>query len=304
MRIVFFGNNPRGAACLEKLISENEHIVAVVAHPINKILPIEGKNVKTIAEVHKISYIQPRKINEPENVNWLKSFKPDLFVLSGYNQILRTDILSIPKNGSINLHGGRLPQYRGVAPINWQIINGEQKGEAVILFVDEGIDTGDIIISEEYDISIDDTAKTILDKTLKIFPELLIKAIKQIKNGKVKAIKQNPEEGCYYARRYPRDGRIDWKNKKAFEIYNLIRALVNPYPGAFTYYKGQKVIIWKASLLKETIKGIPGRVVLKRKNGVVVTAIDKGLLIETVQPENGEIMNSMDILTELGSDFE
>jgi len=303
MKIVYFGNNPRGLVCLQKLLEESENIVAIVAHPEQKLSPEQGQNVKTVAIEKGLPVIQPKDINSPKSAEWLKSFMPDLFILSGYNQILKSNVLKIPRKGTINLHGGKLPEYRGVAPINWQIINGETVGGAAVLYVEEGIDTGDIIISQEYSIGIEDTAKSVLDITLKIFPEMLLKAVNLIKHGKVKPKKQDLEKGCYYTRRYMRDGRIDWKNMTALEVYNLIRALVEPYPGAFTYNNGEKVIIWKASLLKETIKGISGRVVLRREGGVVVIAKDMGLLIELVQHENGETMKANDYFNKTGIDL-
>ena len=297
MRILYFGNGVRGVKCLETLVNNNENIIGVVAHPNPE------STVAHLARELGLPVYQPERVNASSFVDEVVKLYPDLSILSGYNQILKKRIISIPKHGTINLHGGKLPEYRGVAPINWQIINGETTGGCAIIYVDEGIDTGDIIVQEYYDISLEDTAATVVEKTLEIFPRLLIETLEKIKTGTVKRIKQNVEEGCYYTRRYPRDGKIDWKSMTAMEVYNLVRALVKPYPGAFTYHGDAKIIIWKASLLREKIKGVPGRVPLKLENGVVVIAKDFGLLIEEISVgESEEVINPRQYFS-LGDDL-
>lgn len=303
MKIVYFGNNPRGVVCLRRLIDNSDDIVAVVAHPEEKTIGYQGRSVYQIATDNDIPCRRPEKVNSAENVDWLKSLNSDLFILSGYNQILRAGVLGIPSGGTINLHGGKLPQYRGVAPINWQIINGETKGACSVIFVDEGIDTGDIIAEKEYEIALNDTAETVVNKTLAIFPDLLVDAIERIKSDKLALVHQDPAQACYYTRRYPRDGEIYWRDMTALQVHNLIRALVAPYPGAFTHYGGDKVTIWKASLLERKVVGVPGRVVLRQRNGVVITAMDRGLLIESVQPDNSEIVPAREYFTALGKDL-
>lgn len=287
MRIVFFGNGIRGITCLEALWEKGRRneIVGVVTTP-----DVMGEMAQKAKEMG-FQTMQPEKINGEEAIREVSYLKPDLFILAGYNRILKKEILSIPSRGAINLHGGRLPEYRGVAPINWQIINGEAMGGCVILFVDEGIDTGDIIAQELYEITMDDTAATILEKTLELFPPMLVNALNEIEGGTVKRIRQNPLEGRYYTRRYPRDGKIVWKEMTAVQIYNLIRALVKPYPGAFFTCRGKKIIVNRASLFQEDIRGIPGRVSLFRGGGIVVIAKDRGILIEEISQE-GETAKS------------
>ena len=283
MRILYFGNNIRGISCLESLVRDtNTHEIIGVVSP-----PDEMSEMAVKARDLGFRVLQPQKVNGENCINEIKSLKPDLFILAGYNQILKKTLLSLPARGAINLHGGKLPEYRGVAPINWQIINGEAEGGCAILFVDEGIDTGDIIAQELYEITTEDTAATVLEKTIEIFPRMLIKVVDEIGKGVVKRIKQDPLKGCYYTRRYPRDGRILWEEMTAFNVYNLVRALTKPYPGAFSFYKSSKIIINKASLLQEEIRGIPGRVALFKGDGVVVIAKDKGIVIEELSI-NGE----------------
>lgn len=303
MRILYLGNNIRGVVCLKALVEHGEEIIGVVVQPgLKEENPAES--VQEIAKSYGCPVYQPTRVNAPEFLKQVRDLAPDLAILVGYNQILKKDLIEIPKLGCINLHGGKLPEYRGVAPINWQIIRGETTGGIAILFVDEGIDTGDIIAQVRFEITLKDTAKTILDKTLELFPPLLLEVLSKFKSGRVPRIKQNREEGCYYTRRYPWDGQIHWQEMTAWEVYNLIRALVKPYPGAFTYHRGEKLFIWKASWLAETIRGIPGRICLRREKGVVILAKDRGLLIEEVQPEKGPLVPANAYFKNLGEDLQ
>ncbi len=309
MKILYMGNKNRGLICLEALLKEGEDICGVVISPFPKIkaggkkTKPEYEALKQFAIKKKISVFQPLKINAPLLVRKIKKMSPDLIVMAGYNQILKKEIIKIPKKGVINLHGGKLPQYRGSSTLNWMIINGETEGGVAIISIDRGVDTGDIIAEENFEIKPDDTIQDVVDKTDKIFPSLLIKIIREIKNGVVKRKPQSLEEGVYYHTRHPRDGKINWERLSAKEIYNLIRALTHPYPGAFTYFNNKKLFIWKASLLKENIRGIPGRVCLRRPPGVIVISADKGLLITKVQTENKTECDANDFFKRLPVDL-
>lgn len=249
----------------------------------------EGQPLATMARRMKLDLLQPEKVNDPIFLAHLGAIAPDLFVLAGYNQILHTQILGIPSHGTINLHGGKLPEYRGTAPINWQIINGEAQGGCCILYVDEGIDTGDIIEQQLYDITLEDNAATAVDKTLKIFPPMLLRTLGKISKNEIKATKQDLNSGSHYTRRYDRDGRIDWKTMSAVQVHNLVRALVPPYPGAFALRGTERITIVRTRLLEQRIMGIPGRIPLKREQGAIAIAADRGLLIEKVLVEGQEL---------------
>ena len=297
MRIVYFGNGPRGVRCLEALVESGDEVCGVVAHPK------PGADVAVSAEKMGLSLLQPRNINDAETIEWVRALDAEIFVLAGYSQIVRRGILSVPPAGTINLHGGRLPEYRGTAPINWQIINGETTGGCSIIYVDEGIDTGDIIAQEYYDIEDRDDAASVLAKTLEIFPRLLLQTMTAIKDGTVKREKQDPLAGCYYTRRYPRDGKIDWKSQTAHQVHNLVRALVKPYPGAFTFLDGVRIAIWRTRLLPREIKGIPGRVPLRSDDGMVVIASDMGLLVTEISVGDSEEAISARDYLRIGNDL-
>jgi len=297
MRIVYFGNGSRGVKCLQTLVEHREEIIAVVGHPTPE------SDVVATGRKLGLPVFQPEKVNDTSFADAMAELRPDLNVLAGYNQILRKRIIEIPNKGTINLHGGKLPEYRGTAPINWQIINGETTGGCSIIYVDEGIDTGDIIVQEPYEIGLEDDAATIMQKTIEIFPKLLVDVINRIKAGTVERTSQDLSEGCYYTRRFPRDGKIDWKRMTAEQVHNLVRAQVKPYSGAFCFKEGKKVKIWKTSLLSNRISGIPGRVPLSRENGVIIIAADKGLLVEQISVgDSDEAVNPM-IYLKIGDDI-
>jgi methionyl-tRNA formyltransferase len=282
MRLVYFSKGPRGISCLKAAINADHTIAAAVGVKPDPAL-------EALSKQFDFPVLYPERVNAPENVAQLKAFKADCFVLSGYNRILKSPVIEIPPLGTINLHGGKLPDYRGAAPINWQIINGEVTGGCCIIYVDEGIDTGDIIAQEIYPITPDDTHASVLQKTLDIFPPLLVKVLGEIEAGTVKAKPQDPTVGGYYCRRYPRDSQIDWKSMTDLQVHNLVRGMHGPYPAAFTSCNGQKVEIDQTQLLEETIRGIPGRVPHKRGNSVVVLTANRGILVEKITVDNKKV---------------
>jgi len=293
MRIIYFGNGERGFKCLEALCNKGFHICAVVVHPQDSTLDRNPASIPLFASEKGLQIYDPKNVNSSGFIETVNGLKPDLMILSGYNQILRETILSIPKKGTINLHGGLLPDYRGGSPINWQIINGETKGACTILFLDKGIDTGDIIVQEEYPIGENETGGDIIETTLKIFPKILINVVEKLANDEqLKTRKQIPKEGAYYCKRIPMDGRIIWDKHTAHQVHNMIRALNGKgLPGAFTCLKGEKIILWESERIDHTVKGVPGRIALKVENGVIVIAADKGVKIKTIKI-NGKIVKA------------
>ena len=295
LNIIYFGNGMRGVHCLEILLDKKYNISAIVGHG-------GESDLVRLGQQHRIPTFQPRKVNENSFVSNICEYSPDLFILAGYNQILKKDLINLPKLGIFNLHGGRLPEYRGVAPINWQIINGETKGGCCIILLDEGIDTGDIVEQAYYDINVNDTAADIIDKQLEIFPPMLIRSIENIRRNKLTRVKQDLSVGAYYTRRYPKDGKINWHNLNAKQVHNLIRALNGPYPPAFCNYNGERYNILSSQILEEKIMGSPGRIALRRGNGTVVIAKDKGLLITEISRQDGTKCSHK--IFKLGDDFE
>lgn len=302
MRVLLIGNKNRAVVSLESIIDRNDEVVGVVAPPNDQIGDWYPSLPSAAAE-YNIPVYQPKNVNEPPFVDTVRDLDPELVVLAGYNQILQPELIDLPSEGILNLHGGKLPEYRGSSTLNWMIIEGETVGGVSIIFIDEGIDTGDIVRQETFDIGINDTIVDIIERTDELFGEMLTEVLAEIESGTVNRTPQQRETGRYYHTRKPRDGKIDWTRMTARDVHNLVRCLVDPYPGAFTTYEGQKLIIWETSLLDEEIRGVPGRVCLRRGDGVVVIAADRGVLVETVQPEGGNPQAASTFFDESGCDL-
>jgi len=217
----------------------------------------------------------------------------NLFILCGYNKILRSQILDLPKYKVINCHGGKLPEYRGVAPINWQIINGEEILGFSILYADEGIDTGAILKEHRFTIEINTNANDIVKQSIEWFPHQLESIVSSLEEkGRLESKEQDESAAVHYTRRYPEDSSIDWKHMIDLEVHNLVRALVDPYPNAFGYIDGDKIGIIETKVLDETYKGVPGTVVLKRNGGVIVNCKNRAILILKLRVDGQECLAS------------
>ena len=245
MRIVILGNNDRGVRCLQALLVGGHDVAGVVAHPDPPTRPWYG-SVKEAALAAGVPVIQPVKVSQ--DIDTLRRWRPELLVLAGYTQIIRRDLIDLAPRGAVNLHGGKLPEYRGASVMNWQIINGETEAGVSILHVDEGVDTGDILAQERFPIGPDDTIADLLAETLERFPRMLLDVLRKIEEGTLEAVAQNPAEGRTWPKRRPRDGRLDLAAGTARDVHNMIRALTRPYPGAFIERDGRKVFIWKSRL--------------------------------------------------------
>ena len=246
--------------CLEKLIINKYDVVGVFTQPDKK----KGRGqkfsftpVKNLALENNIPVFQPDSLKEAEVLELIKNLNPELIVVVAYGKILPKNILEIPKYGCINVHGSLLPKYRGAAPIQWAILNGEEKSGVTTMFMDEGMDTGDMLLKEEIKIEDEDTSESLYFKLSNLGSELLIKTLDKLQNGKLDPQKQN-EKDATYSKMLTKDmGEIDW-NKKATEIHNLVRGLF-PWPVAKTKLNSKTLKIFKTKVLDE-ISGIPGNV--------------------------------------------
>ena len=272
-----------------------EHILEAGYQVAAVIGVVQEDELDDLTRKYSLPILYFDKLNTSATAEKLTAFNADLFILCGYNKILKNRIIKVPDLGTINLHGGKLPEYRGAAPINWQIINGEETGGCSIIYVDEGIDTGDIIAQEIYPITPGDTHASILEKTLAIFPPLLEKVLKQIEDGSVNAEKQDLNTGGYFPRRYPSDSLISWKKMDDVQVHNLVRGMFGPYPAAYTFLGDNKIEIDKTQLMDQTYAGTPGQVVDKKGESVIVQASNRGILIERISVDGRSVPPS-DIL--------
>jgi len=284
-------------ACLKALIDAKEELVAVITQPDRpkgRGLKLSPTPVKELALHHNIPVFQPEKIKDKDVVDLIKSFKPDLIVIVAYGKILPKEMLDIPKYGAINVHASLLPKYRGAAPVQWAILNGDKFTGITIMKVTEILDAGDIILQESIPIYDSDNTLTLTKKLFKLGAQLLVRAVSQIKSGKVNYVKQDEKMVSYAPTLKKESGAIDWK-KNAIEICNQIKAM-DPWPVAYTYYKGKMLKILKAEqMAREGCSD--GKVIDVIKNrGFVVGACDGALLITEVQPESGRKMSAWDFL--------
>ncbi len=296
MNIVFMGTPDFAVETLKKLI-EKHNVIAVISQPDKpkgRGKKLVNTPVKQFAVDNGIEKIyQPEKIKDEEFVKELEKLNADLFVVVAYGQILSEQVLNIPKYGCINVHGSLLPKYRGAAPIQWSIINGEEKTGVTIMYMEKGMDTGDMILKEEIIIEPKDTYKTLHDKMSIVGAEALIKALELVENGTVNAQKQNDDEATYAPMITKEMGHINWNNTSK-DIINLIRG-INPMPMAYTIYKDETFKISEAEEVTG-YNGNIGEIVDVIKDGFIVKTKDTAIIIKEMQAKGGKRMKTSDYL--------
>lgn len=286
MEIVYLCKGGRGASCLESLVKDHYHPELIVVQP----QPDKPwfQTVLSLAASHGIPVIQPDNPNAKDVEQTLQDLQPDLLVLVGYGKILKGNILSIPKRMAINLHGGKLPKYRGSSPLNWALINGDMSFTLSVIHVVPEIDAGGILIERTFDISPTDTIRDLHRIANSEFPQMLLETVRQIEAGTCVPVPQAEEDVSYYPLRFPDDGLILWDQFSAEQIHNRIRALTDPYPCAFTYFQGRRVKLLASELHDGDYFGEPGRVYKKsHRHGLLICAKDKCLWIKEATIADG-----------------
>ena len=292
MKIVFMGTPEFAVPTLEALI-EKHNVAAVVTQPDKP----KGRGKKMIfsavkekAVENNIKIYQPTKVRDGEFVEILKEYEPDVIVVVAFGQILSEDILNIPKYGCINVHGSILPKYRGAAPIQWSIINGEEFGGVTTMYMAKGLDSGDMILKAEEKIKDDDTYGTLYDRLSYIGADLLIKTLDLIERGEVVRVPQNDDDATL-APMITRDmEHIDWDNTSE-NVVNLIKGL-NPQPVSYTMYNDEKLKIWFAEVEKTEYSGEIGEIVDVRKKDFVVKTKKGAVAVKEVQAQGGKKMTA------------
>ena len=267
-RVIFMGTPDFAVPCLARLV-EISDVVAVVTQPDKpkgrgqKLLP---PPVKAFAQEHGIAVYQPVRVKAPDFVDVLRGLAPDLIVVVAFGQILSKEILSLPPLGCINVHASLLPRYRGAAPMQWAIMRGEKETGVTTMFMDEGLDTGDMLMRETLPITQAMTAAELHDAMMKLGADVLEKTLFSLSEGTLKRTPQDETLSTYAPLLDKEVGRIDWK-KSAQEIHDLVRGL-NSWPGAYTMLEGQKFKIWRTRLAEGTAE--PGEIVSVTKQGLLV----------------------------------
>lgn len=315
MNIVFMGTPDFAVESLKSLQQAGNNILAVVTNidkPRGRGNKVLGTPVKEYAIEHNIKIYQPFKVRDNvEFINEMEELKPDLFCVVAYGKILPQELLDIPKYGSVNVHGSLLPKYRGAAPIQWAILNGDKTTGVTTMFMEAGMDTGDMILKEEVEIGENETTGELWTRLAKIGGKLLVETVDLIEKGEAPREKQNDKFSMAPMLKKEM-AQIDWENKTAREIKNLVRGL-NPIMGAYTTYKGKKIKIWRAGCieLNDFIEDHPefseyvsnlenmaeGAVIYSDiKNGLFVKAKEGILILQEVQAENAKKMLVQDFL--------
>ncbi|HQA58184.1 MAG TPA: methionyl-tRNA formyltransferase [Acetivibrio sp.] len=288
LRIVFMGTPEFALPSLQMLVNEGYDIAAVVTQPDKP--KGRGKKasmppVKEYAINNNINVLQPEKVKTQEFVETMKELKPDLMVTCAYGKILPKDILDIPPYGCINVHGSLLPKYRGAAPIQWAIINGEKTSGITTMFTDVGMDTGDMLLKAEIEIPDDMTAGQLHDRLAVLGADVLKDTLLEIKNGTLRRIPQKEEEATYAPMLSKADGCIDW-SKSSREIHNLVRG-TNPWPGAFTQYEGKMMKVWATSVFNEEKHDKKPGTIVKVERERIIVACGLGMVeVKEVQFES------------------
>jgi methionyl-tRNA formyltransferase len=256
--ILVFAYHNVGYECLDVLIRRGENIVGVFTHEDNPKEEIWFKSVAALARLHNIPVHTPESVNTPEWTEKIRGMRPEIIFSFYYRNMISEKVLSIPRLGAYNMHGSLLPKYRGRVPINWAVLHGEQESGATLHHMVKSADAGDIVDQEAVPIGPDDTAFDVFNKVTVAARQVLERQLDAIKAGTAPRIRQDESQATYFGGRKPEDGRIDW-TQSAERIYNLIRAVTHPYPGAFTEVNGQRLFIWQAKPLGRGV-GKPGTV--------------------------------------------
>lgn len=296
MRVVYMGTPDFAVPALQAIIDDGHEVVLVVTQP-DKARGRGGKvsytPVKEKALEYGIEVFQPVRIRDEENVKMLAKYKPDIIVVAAFGQILSKDILDIPEYGCVNIHASLLPRWRGAAPIQSAIIEGDKQSGVTIMQMDEGLDTGDMIISEAVDITPDETGGSLHDKLAEVGGKLIISALNLIKEGK--AVRTPQGDDYTYAKKLDKKmGLIDY-TRPAAETECLIRGL-NPWPGSYTYYNGKLLKVWKAHAsdtldTDEYPDSECGTIVMITKTEIYIKTGDGYLVLEELQPEGKKRMS-------------
>lgn len=278
-RIALFAYSEVGCLCLEELVKDGANVIVVYTHEDDPNEEIWFRSVKKIAEAKGIPVRTPPKISEAD-IDELRGMEPELILSFYYRAMIPKAVLDLPRLGAYNIHGALLPKYRGRACVNWAVLNGEKETGATLHVMTEFADRGDIIAQKSVPILFEDTARDVFLKVAYAARDIIAENLFALEAGTAARTPQDESQATKFGRRRPEDGEIDW-TKSAAEIYNLVRAVTHPFPGAFTEMDGRKIYIWKA--LPREGRAAPGEKVSQRP--LLIGTGDGLLEILRLQPE-------------------
>lgn len=291
LRIIFMGTPVFALPSLQALLDGPDKVVCAVCRTDScqgrgrKVCP---PPVKTLAEQAGIPVLQPESIRTEEFFETIRAFEPDLMVVVAYGKILPGRLLRLPRFGTINVHGSLLPKYRGAAPIQRALINGETETGVTIMQMDEGIDTGDMLLSTRLPIDAADTSGSLSDKLARLGGETLIEAVARLKAGQLPAVRQDEAQASYAAMLGKEEGHLDW-SRPARELHCLIRGL-DPWPSAYSFLDGRRFRFFQPQVVPGEVRELPGAICRADCNGILAATGKDYLLIREIQPEGKKRM--------------
>lgn len=308
MRVGFLGYQTWGHRVLAALLSSRHAVGFVITHPASdhEYETIWNDSVQELAQAHGLPMLLRTYANDPEVAELVEGHVPDILVSSDWRTWLAPAIYQQARHGAINIHDALLPRYGGFAPLNWALINGETEVGVTVHFMDDELDTGDIVLQQRVPVEPTDTATDLFHKTLPLFPELVLRSLELIESGKQDWIKQDRSQATFFHRRSLEESRIHW-DRSALDIVNLVRAQPDPYPNAFCFHNGQRMRVLSAAVSHQRYGGTPGRILWRDGSGVVVvcgpaagTGREHGLVLQRVRTDDGRVLPAGDYFTRMG----
>jgi len=291
LRIIFMGTPEFAVPSLQALLDSPDQVVTVICQPDRK--KGRGKKLspppfKVLAEQAGLPVLQPTAIRTDEFLETVRNLRPDLIVVTAYGRILPGSLLNLPPLGAINVHGSLLPKYRGAAPIQWAVLNGERETGVTIMQMDEGMDTGDILLPVKIPITEDDTSGSLFGKLSELGGQALVKAIALLKEGKLRPVKQDDALATKAPMLTKEMGHLDW-SKEASELHCLVRGL-DPWPSAYGFLAGKRFRFFKPQVVPGAENEPPGTLCRADKEGILIATGRDHLLIREIQPEGKKRM--------------
>lgn len=293
MDILFMGTPDFAVPTLETLINSEHRVVGVVTQPDKP----KGRSGKLVASpvkeaaVHAgLSVFQPERVKDEAFLHILRKLNPDAIVVVAFGQILPLQVLELPQYGCFNVHASLLPKLRGAAPIQWSVIQGDEESGVTIMQMDEGLDTGDILLVERYQLDEKETGGSLFDKLSELGGPLMLRALELAEKGELQPVPQNEEEHTYAKMLSKSTGEMDF-NKSAVELERLIRGL-NPWPSAYTYLQGKMLKVWEAEVEDDVTGQEPGTIVAVEKDSFTIQTGEGGLKVTSLQLEGKKRMDA------------
>lgn len=299
MKLVFMGTPDFAAGALKAIVEAGHQVSAVVTQPDRpkgRGKEVQFSPVKEYALSQGLPVFQPTRIKTPEAVEELKKYEAEVYVVAAFGQILSSQILHMPKYGCLNIHASLLPKYRGAAPIPWAILNGDKETGVTIMQMDEGVDTGDMLLQRAIPIEAQDTADSLHDKLMELGAGLIVESLQLLEEGRLTPVKQEEALATHVGKMDKAFGELHF-DETAQSLERKVRGL-NSWPSAYTFYKGKRLKIWESQAVdcKEAQKALPGTVLEVLKDSILVATKDGALRILQVQQEGKRRMTVKEFL--------